>query len=102
MLRGGLQLESALRIATPTFLGKQATLIGKSLGPYNGGGPAGRAGLLAAYALEGPASGSRPYDVAADSRFLLLRDPQLDTASSAMITAVINWLEELKQQVPRR
>ena len=33
--RGGLQLESALRIATPTFLGKQATLIGKSLGPYN-------------------------------------------------------------------
>ena len=78
MRHGGLQLESALRIATPTFLGKQATLIGKSLGPYNIIGQLGAGGMGE------------------------VCDPQMDAAASAMITVVVNWFKELKQQVPRQ
>jgi hypothetical protein len=38
--------------------------------------------------------------VAADGRFLLLRDPQRLADTSLAITVVVDWFEELEAQVP--
>jgi hypothetical protein len=52
------------------------------------------------YVTERLVSGSRPYDVAADGRFLVLRDPQRMRGTTTSITVVLNWFEELNARVP--
>ena len=48
--------------------------------------------------------GSRPYDLAPDGRFLMIRRNQEDTSggTSPEIVVVQNWFEELKRLVPVR
>jgi serine/threonine-protein kinase len=46
------------------------------------------------------ADAGRTYDVAADGRFLMIKDAAPDRAPSSIIV-VQNWLEELKRLVPR-
>ena len=58
---------------------------------------------MESFVTEPPESGSRPYEVDADGRFLLLHDPQLGATGTAVkITVVVNWFEELERLVPRR
>jgi Tol biopolymer transport system component len=40
------------------------------------------------------------YDVASDGRFLMLGIPNLDEAKTMTINVVLDWFEELKEQVP--
>jgi hypothetical protein len=46
--------------------------------------------------------GVRPYDVAPDGRFFLIRSVQTEGggATSPTMIVVLNWLEELKRLVP--
>jgi serine/threonine-protein kinase len=46
--------------------------------------------------------GARPYDVAPDGRFLIMRDVQTEGGGGtpSNIIVVLNWLEELKRLVP--
>ena len=64
---------------------------------------AGRPRLLFEFAMESlPAQGGRPYDLAPDGRFLMIRSGRAEaaagTASNLMV--VQNWTEELKRLVP--
>jgi hypothetical protein len=46
--------------------------------------------------------GSRPYDIAPDGRFLIIRSGQADAGAGTapQIVVVQNWTEELKRLVP--
>jgi hypothetical protein len=46
--------------------------------------------------------GGRPYDVAPDGRFFIIRDAQTQSGGGtpSNIVVVLNWLEELKRLVP--
>ena len=46
--------------------------------------------------------GSRPYDIAPDGRFLIIRSDQAEAAAGTVpqIVVVRNWFEELKRLVP--
>ena len=48
--------------------------------------------------------GVRPYDVAPDGRFFIIRDVQTESGGGtpSNIIVVLNWLEELKRLVPTR
>jgi len=45
---------------------------------------------------------NRPYDIAPDGRFLMIRSGQTDagTGTASQIVVVKNWTEELKRLVP--
>jgi len=45
----------------------------------------------------------RIYDVARDGRFLMIKDAATNEQGSpaASMTVVVNWVEELKQKLPR-
>jgi serine/threonine-protein kinase len=49
-----------------------------------------------------PAGGSRPYDIAPDGRFLVIRGGEVEVASDtgSSLVVVQNWFEELKRLVP--
>jgi hypothetical protein len=49
-------------------------------------------------------AGFRPYDLAPDGRFLIVRSDQPDAggAKAPEIVVVQNWLEELKRLVPAK
>jgi eukaryotic-like serine/threonine-protein kinase len=53
--------------------------------------------------FEGPYSSSSPrnYDVASDSRFLMLKESE-QVAGAIQINVVLNWQEELKRRVPTK
>jgi len=63
---------------------------------------AGRPQVLFEFAMMPPTGGTRPYDVAPDGRFLIIRSGQAEggagTASNMIL--VQNWFEELKRLVP--
>ena len=65
---------------------------------------AGRPRVLFEFAMLAQAGGNRPYDIAPDGRFLIIRSGQAegsgDTAASLIV--VQNWTEELKRLVPTR
>jgi serine/threonine-protein kinase len=65
---------------------------------------AGRPQVLFDYATQPATGGTRPYDIAPDGRFLIIRSGQPrasgDTASNLVV--VLNWFEELKRLVPTR
>jgi len=42
----------------------------------------------------------RPYDVAKDGRFLMVKEPAADRTPSIAMVVVQNWFEELKRLVP--
>jgi hypothetical protein len=44
---------------------------------------------------------NRAYDVAADGRFVMVQEPDFDTAPR-QVNVVLGWADELKQRVPRR
>ena len=48
------------------------------------------------------AQGGRPYDIAPDGRFLMIRSAQADAGigTAATLIVVQNWFEELKRLVP--
>ena len=58
--------------------------------------------MLFEFAILAPGVGNRPYDLAPDERFLIIRSGQADagvgTASNLIL--VQNWFEELKRLVP--
>jgi len=45
---------------------------------------------------------TRQYDVAADGRFLMMREDAKDTDAAPSIVVVQNWFEELKAKVPAK
>lgn len=49
-----------------------------------------------------PAGGNRPYDLAADGRFVVIGSGQEETESSRAPTLILvqNWFGELKRLVP--
>ena len=63
---------------------------------------AGRPQVLFEFAMLRLTAGARPYDIAPDGRFLIIRSGQADagggTASNMIV--VQNWFEELKRLVP--
>ena len=63
---------------------------------------AGRPQVLFEFAMLAHAGGNRPYDIAPDGRFLIIRSGQAEagggTASNLIL--VQNWFEELKRLVP--
>lgn len=52
------------------------------------------------YLMLGDGTMARQYDVAADGRFLMLKDDAADAASRAHFIVVQNWATELARQVP--
>jgi hypothetical protein len=52
------------------------------------------------FADAGPAPG-RPYDLARDGRFLMIKENARDLRSASIIV-VQNWFEELKRLVPAK
>jgi hypothetical protein len=52
----------------------------------------------------GTAAGNRPYDIAPDGRFLIIRSGQEDAGvgTASNIILVLNWFEELKRLVPTK
>lgn len=54
------------------------------------------------FAMSAPAPGGRPYDIAPDGRFLIIRSSQVDAAGGTAQNLVVvqNWFEELKRLVP--
>jgi hypothetical protein len=55
-------------------------------------------------AMLGPGGGNRPYDIAPDGRFLIVRSDQADAdiGPASNLIIVQNWTEELKRLVPTR
>jgi len=47
-------------------------------------------------------AGNRPYDIALDGRFLIIRSGQAEAGggTAPQIVVVQNWFEELKRLVP--
>jgi hypothetical protein len=47
--------------------------------------------------------GTRPYDIAPDGRFFIIRSGQGEAGSIASnMIVVLNWVEELKRLVPTK
>jgi len=65
---------------------------------------AGRPQVLFEAALSVRGVGVRPYDVAPDGRFFIIRSVQMEGGGGtpSNIIVVLNWLEELKRLVPTR
>jgi hypothetical protein len=65
---------------------------------------AGRPQVLFEPAMLVSGGGNRPYDIAPDGRFLLIRSGQAEAGGSPapQIVVVQNWTEELKRLVPKR
>jgi serine/threonine-protein kinase len=65
---------------------------------------AGRPQVLFEVAMSLIQAGSRPYDVAPDGRFLIIRNNQADAGGSTAPTLILvqNWFEELKRLVPTK
>jgi len=65
---------------------------------------AGRPQVLFEYAMQVPAGGARPYDIAPDGRFFIIRSGQADAvgATASNLIVVQNWFEELKRLVPTK
>jgi serine/threonine-protein kinase len=63
---------------------------------------AGRPQVLFDFAMPPPGTGFRPYDIAPDGRFLIIRSGQAEAGVVAepQIVVVQNWSEELKRLVP--
>jgi serine/threonine-protein kinase len=63
---------------------------------------AGRPNVLFDLAMLVQASGNRPYDVAPDGRFVILRTGQDEAPGrpTSNLILVLNWFEELKRLVP--
>ena len=64
---------------------------------------AGRPQVLFEFAIV-VASGRRPYDIAPDGRFIIIRSGQADAGvgTAPQIVVVQNWFEELKRLVPTK
>ena len=62
----------------------------------------GRSQVLFEFAMLVQSAGNRPYDVATDGRFLIIRDGQADAGAgtASHLIVVQNWTEELKRLVP--
>jgi serine/threonine-protein kinase len=75
MMAASVELEPALRVGRPSKLFQYSDRI--TLG-----------------------AGGRPYDVANDGRFLVPRVFPDDTSQSVNVTVILNWFEELREQVP--
>ena len=57
--------------------------------------------VLFEFAMPTPVGGSRPYDLAPDGRFVIIRSGEADAAAATpQIVIVQNWFEELKRLVP--
>ena len=65
---------------------------------------AGRPQVLFEAAMSVQGVGVRPYDVAPDGRFFIIRSVQMEGGGGtpSNIIVVLNWLEELKRLVPTR
>ena len=65
---------------------------------------AGRPQVLFEGAMLPTPGGARPYDIAPDGRFMIIRRGQAESggATASNMIVVQNWFEELKQRVPRR
>jgi eukaryotic-like serine/threonine-protein kinase len=64
---------------------------------FAGGG----AEILFELAMQDPQGGSRPYDVAPNGRFFVIRNAQTEGGTgAASVVLVQNWTEELKRLVP--
>ena len=63
---------------------------------------AGRPQVLFELAMLVQATGNRPYDIAPDGRFLIIRSAQTDIGGdpASNLIVVLNWFEELKRLVP--
>ena len=63
---------------------------------------AGRPQVLFEFAMFPTAAGQRPYDIAPDGRFLIIRSGQTeaDGSTAPNMIVVLNWYEELKRLVP--
>jgi hypothetical protein len=63
---------------------------------------AGRPQVLFEFAMTGSGGGFRPYDLAPDGRFLIIRSGQAEAGvgTEPQIVVVQNWFEELKRLVP--
>ena len=64
----------------------------------------GRAQVLFEFAIAPILGGARPYDIAPDGRFLIIRSGQEEVAEglAPQIVVVQNWFEELKRLVPAK
>ena len=65
---------------------------------------AGRPHVLFELAMLLQSGGNRPYDIAPDGRFMIIRTDQADAAggTAANMIVVLNWTEELKRLVPTK
>ena len=65
---------------------------------------AGRPQVLFEFAMLPAFGGTRPYDIAPDGRFLIIRGAQAeaDGCATSNMVLVLNWTEELKQLVPTK
>ena len=65
---------------------------------------AGRPQVLFESAALAVGGGSRPYDIAPDGRFLIIRSGQADAGGgpASNLILVQNWFEELKRLVPTK
>jgi hypothetical protein len=63
---------------------------------------AGRPDMLFEFAMPTAGAGARPYDVAPDGRFVMIRSGETDAGGAAASTLILiqNWFEELKRLVP--
>ena len=63
---------------------------------------AGRPAMLFEFAMPTPGAGARPYDVAPNGRFVMIRSGETDAGGAAASTLILiqNWFEELKRLVP--
>jgi len=63
---------------------------------------AGRPQVLFEFAMLAPAGGIRPYDIAPDGRFLIIRSGQTEAAggTASNMILILNWTKELKRLVP--
>ena len=63
---------------------------------------AGRPHMLFDFAMLPLAGSARPYDVAPDGHFLIIRSAEQETGGSppSNLILVLNWFEELKRLVP--
>jgi eukaryotic-like serine/threonine-protein kinase len=63
---------------------------------------AGRPQMLFEFPMLAIGGSARPYDIAPDGRFLIIRSVQAETGGGppSNLILVLNWLEELKRLVP--
>ena len=64
---------------------------------------AGRPQVLFEFAMTPPVGGTRPYDMAPDGRFFIIRSGQAEAGGGtpSNMILVLNWFEELKRLVPK-